>query len=591
WVQISSSVNLTFGNGLQKIGSQVTLGPLAGDWDQTGAFDIRLNNAASELRILESSGDTFYGTFDVGDLTTDRTYTFPDTSGTVCISGGTCTASSVPFSGITSGTNTNSLVIGSGGSLSTSGTGTITATDLGCSDCVTLGVETAGNYVASLTAGAGLTGTSASEGSTPTVDVGAGNGITVNADSIELGALTANWNQTGAFDIVLNNAASEFSILESAGATFLGTLDVGDLTAARTYTLPDTDGTVCISGGTCLTTSTLQQIYGNDADGGDAAISLTSNDDSLVFQNPASVGTDSGYLISIDQLATTSKTGLLISSAAGGMTDAIDLTDTDIVNAINIGTNTILGTTGIIDFTGFDVAATGAVTISPTTAGALVLNPFGVAAGNTSEQRFLELAANGSNYVGFKASDSLAGNVTWTLPPADGTSGQLLSTDGTGGLTWTSASAAAGATVKIKTADETVTSSSTLQNDDHLSFPIGASETWIASYNIITRVTSNSPDLKIGVTAPAGATCNMSYTLLNSPSSGADTDFACGVATPSISLSNGAGSNGSENLFVTITVRNGGTAGTVNLQFAQNSSNASGTTFRAGSSMEAQKTN
>ena len=43
---------------------------------------------------------------------------------------------------------------------------------------------------------------------------------------------------------------------------------------------------------------------------------------------------------------------------------------------------------------------------------------------------------NGANYVGFRAPNSIASDVTWTLPNADGTSGQVLSTNGSGTLSW-----------------------------------------------------------------------------------------------------------------------------------------------------------
>jgi hypothetical protein len=43
---------------------------------------------------------------------------------------------------------------------------------------------------------------------------------------------------------------------------------------------------------------------------------------------------------------------------------------------------------------------------------------------------------NGSNYVGFRAPNSIASDVTWTLPNADGTSGQVLTTNGSGTLSW-----------------------------------------------------------------------------------------------------------------------------------------------------------
>ena len=44
--------------------------------------------------------------------------------------------------------------------------------------------------------------------------------------------------------------------------------------------------------------------------------------------------------------------------------------------------------------------------------------------------------AAGGQYVGFKAPATVASNVIWTLPDADGTSGQVLSTDGAGTFSW-----------------------------------------------------------------------------------------------------------------------------------------------------------
>jgi hypothetical protein len=71
--------------------------------------------------------------------------------------------------------------------------------------------------------------------------------------------------------------------------------------------------------------------------------------------------------------------------------------------------------------------------------GAVTLLPFGTAAGSTNELRFGELAANGSHYVGLKGPNSISANVIWTLPSTDGTNGQVLSTNGTGTLSWVSA--------------------------------------------------------------------------------------------------------------------------------------------------------
>lgn len=43
---------------------------------------------------------------------------------------------------------------------------------------------------------------------------------------------------------------------------------------------------------------------------------------------------------------------------------------------------------------------------------------------------------NGTHYVGFKAPNSIASDVTWTLPDADGANGEALTTNGSGSLSW-----------------------------------------------------------------------------------------------------------------------------------------------------------
>ena len=45
--------------------------------------------------------------------------------------------------------------------------------------------------------------------------------------------------------------------------------------------------------------------------------------------------------------------------------------------------------------------------------------------------------ADDSNYVAFQAPTTVNSNITWTLPAADGTAGYVLTTDGSGTLSWT----------------------------------------------------------------------------------------------------------------------------------------------------------
>lgn len=74
--------------------------------------------------------------------------------------------------------------------------------------------------------------------------------------------------------------------------------------------------------------------------------------------------------------------------------------------------------------------------LNANTQNAITLNAYGTAPGNTGEIRFGELAANGANFVGLKSPDELAADFVLTLPNADGVSGQFLTTDGAGNLTW-----------------------------------------------------------------------------------------------------------------------------------------------------------
>jgi len=67
---------------------------------------------------------------------------------------------------------------------------------------------------------------------------------------------------------------------------------------------------------------------------------------------------------------------------------------------------------------------------SPTLTGTATIDNNGIL-------QFNEATANGSNYVQIKSLASIASNYTLTLPPNDGDSGQVLTTDGSGVLTWT----------------------------------------------------------------------------------------------------------------------------------------------------------
>jgi hypothetical protein len=95
------------------------------------------------------------------------------------------------------------------------------------------------------------------------------------------------------------------------------------------------------------------------------------------------------------------------------------------------------------------VAVTGTLS---TTGG--IPSPLTVAGNSTAgaELRLPEDTDNGSNYVALKAADNIASNVTFTLPSADGTSGQVLQTNGSGTLSFATPSSGAMTLISTQTA-------------------------------------------------------------------------------------------------------------------------------------------
>lgn len=155
---------------------------------------------------------------------------------------------------------------------------------------------------------------------------------------------------------------------------------------------------------------------------------------------------------------------------------------------------TISGDTGIT----FPDATTQSKAVSQAT-------PFAVTAssGAGAQLQLPEATANGSNYVALKSPDSLSSNLTFTLPTADGTNGQVLQTNGSGALTFGTV-----ATVSI----EGPAAGSTLYANTAQTFTI----TNFDSYTTYTLVTSNGTVTRSGSTityTPATVAASASFTV------------------------------------------------------------------------------
>jgi hypothetical protein len=112
--------------------------------------------------------------------------------------------------------------------------------------------------------------------------------------------------------------------------------------------------------------------------------------------------------------------------------------------------NTVNWLDSTVSITGLSTTATGTVlTLSDTTNTSTV----NLILDNQKEIRFRETTANGTNYVAFKAPASLSADVTYTLPSADATiSGQALTSNASGTLSWTTISSGLSWDSSVKTA-------------------------------------------------------------------------------------------------------------------------------------------
>lgn len=142
-----------------------------------------------------------------------------------------------------------------------------------------------------------------------------------------------------------------------------------------------------------------------------------------------------------------------------------------------------------------------------------------------------------------------------------------------------------------KTADETVTSSATLQNDDHLVLSVVANAVYTFALDLyMIEGTDFVGDFKMSFTCPAGATFDMhgagahTTDLTTGTSSNGEWIGKLATASAGATLAFGVGTGlTAARVYGRLVMSS--TAGNFQLQWAQNASDASGTTLKAGSQM------
>ena len=128
--------------------------------------------------------------------------------------------------------------------------------------------------------------------------------------------------------------------------------------------------------------------------------------------------------------------------------------------------------------------------------------------------------------------------------------------------------------VVYKSADETVTTSNSLQDDDHIKTPtIAANETWDGV--LITQQVVGAGNAKYDWTSPSGSTARMTGT--GTMFGFADRDCSTGFSSSS-TVTVGAASPG----VMMLHFATAATPGVFQFRFAQASSNAAATTMKGG---------
>ncbi len=333
-----------------------------------GTFGLSSTTANSDtisIKPQTTSAASFTGTLTSLDLTgSNKTWSLPNETGTICTTGSVCTGyqaagtydNYVSWSVADDDTDTYAIVA-SNILRFTSSDGNV-LTNLTNGDDGDENLDFTVNLLGDLVAGAGLTGGAdnilVGADVDRTVTVGDGVGITVNADDIAFNATelddiiwsdNANASNTWTFDVsgtdpqlifgnntitvgagTLATDESTFNLINTTATT----LNLGG--AATTFNIGPTGsgaGNILLAGGSgdtgctldqsngnlnCSGTitgsngalaSTLQNAYDNDANGSDSLITLSGDDDSLIFRNPtASAGTDSAFVLQLDNIDT-----------------------------------------------------------------------------------------------------------------------------------------------------------------------------------------------------------------------------------------------------------------------------------------------
>ena len=150
-------------------------------------------------------------------------------------------------------------------------------------------------------------------------------------------------------------------------------------------------------------------------------------------------------------------------------------------------------------------------------------SPLNIVADDTggAEIRLPEDTDNGVNFVALKANSSIASNVTFVLPNADGTSNQVLRTDGSGNLSFITVGSVGSANISAGDSNVTVVDSGTGRVEMNVD---GSTRAIFNEYGL--GLGPNVPSSGIGIRFPASQSASSDANTLD--------DYEEGTWTPTL---------------------------------------------------------
>ena len=384
-------------------GTVITTGNLS-DITNIGVF-------TSTITMEGATANDHELTISAGDPTADRTATFPDATGTIVLDSATQTLTNKTLttpviSSITNGAATLTLP---------TSTGTIALTsDIAAGIVTESGTQTLTNKT--------LT--------SPVVS-----GLTLSDSSIVIEGSTANDFETTL--TVTDPTADRTITLPDVTGTVVTTGNLSAITSVGTLASLTVTGDLTVNGTTTTINSTTLSVDDKNitlgdvetptdttADGG--GITLKGATDKTFNWVDATDSWTSSEHINLASGKSYSMNGTALKDVSETLTNKT-LTTPVISSISNTGTLTLPTSTDTLVGRDTTDTLTNKTLSSAVATTALTLNA-------TAELRLAD--TDSSHYVGFKAPGTVSANKIWTLPAADGSADQVLKTDGSGALSW-----------------------------------------------------------------------------------------------------------------------------------------------------------